>query len=85
MSRGNGAAKSWLLWVNTALTAGAAFIGTRLWDKLDRLNDQEIRYEEKVKLIDESIQNLIKKNDAISREHHAIFLRLDKLDKVPKP
>ena len=76
--------KQWLLWVNTALTAAAAFIGGRLWDKLDRLNDAEIRYEERVKEIDREIQSLNEKQDHISIEHHAIFERLDRLDKLPK-
>lgn len=80
--KGNGAAKSWLLWLNTILTAGATFIGGRLWDKIDRLNDAEIRYEERVKAIDETLSTLSKKQDSISREHHAIFQRLDKLDKI---
>lgn len=74
--KGNGAAKSWLLWVNTILTAGAAFIGGRLWDKIDHLNNQQIRYEEKV-------DAMYKQQQAISREHHAIFQRLDKIDKKP--
>lgn len=84
--------KQVLLWINTLLTAactllagGAGFIGTQLWIKIDRLNDSEIRYEEKVKNIEDAITNLNKKQDSISREHHAIFLRLDRIEKLPRP
>lgn len=72
---GNGS-KQWLLWVNTILTAGAAFIGGRLWDKIDRLNDAEIRSQMELKV-------LSNRQAEISREHQAIFHRLDKLDRKP--
>lgn len=71
---GNGS-KQWLLWINTILTAGAAFIGGRLWDKIDRLNDAEIKSQIELKA-------LADKQTQISREHHAIFQRLDKIEKL---
>lgn len=66
--------KQWLLWVNTILTGVAAFIGQRLWDKIDHLNNDQIRYEERV-------DNMLKTQEHISKEHHEIFQRLDRLDK----
>ena len=82
MSRGNGAAKSWLLWVNTILTMAAAFIGGRLWDKIDRINDIQIKSDTELR---DKIEALIERQNSISREHHVIFQRLDKIEKLPKP
>ena len=81
-TRGNGAAKSWLLWVNTILTLMAAFIGGRLWDKIDRINDTQINNDREFR---DKIELLIEKQNSISREHHVIFQRLDKIEKPPKP
>lgn len=82
MSKGNGAAKSWLLWVNTILTLMAAFIGGRLWDKIDRINDTQINNDREFR---DKIELLIEKQNSISREHHVIFQRLDKFEKQTKP
>lgn len=82
MSRGNGAAKSWLLWVNTVLTLMAAFIGGRLWDKIDRINDIQIKNDTELR---DKIEALIERQNSISREHHVIFQRLDKFEKQIKP
>lgn len=71
--RSNGS-KQWLLWINTILTAGAAFIGGRLWDKIDKVNDAQIRNETEIK-------ELSRRSVEISREHHDLFRRLDQLTK----
>lgn len=82
--KGNGE-KQWLLWINTILTGGAAFILSQIWFKVERVNEAQIRYEERVNSVTEAITNLNKKQDSISREHHAIFLRLDRIEKLPRP
>lgn len=79
--KGNGAAKSWVLWLNTVLTMIAAFIGGRLWDKVDRINDTQIKNDTEFR---DKLELLVEKQNSISREHHVIFQRLDKLDKLDK-